>query len=63
MRPTGRFGRFWRSAFVALSDIIVIAGGALVAFGAWEAYAPAGPIVAGILVIGVSLLSAAGATL
>jgi hypothetical protein len=48
---------------LSLSDIIVIAGGALVAFGAWEAYAPAGPIVAGILVIGVSLLSAAGATL
>lgn len=39
---------------------LLLAGAALIAFGAWEAYAPAGPIVGGVLLIAGVILRARG---
>lgn len=41
--------------------VTLIGGGALVSYGAWEVYAPAGPITAGTLLIAGTLLRARGA--
>lgn len=39
---------------------ILLAGAGLIAYGAWEAYKPAGPIVGGILLIAGVILRARG---
>lgn len=39
---------------------LLFGGAALIAYGAWEVYKPAGPIVAGILVITGVILRARG---
>jgi hypothetical protein len=44
-----------------IEDCILIGGAALVAYGAWEIYRPAGPITAGILLITGVILKARGA--
>jgi hypothetical protein len=40
---------------------LLILGAALIAFGAWQAYPPAGPIVGGVLLIAGVILRAKGA--
>lgn len=40
--------------------LLLIAGAALIAYGAWEAYKPAGPIVGGVLLITGVILRARG---
>jgi hypothetical protein len=40
---------------------LLLAGAALIAFGAWQAYPPAGPIVGGALLIAGVILRAKGA--
>jgi len=40
--------------------IVLLVGAALVAYGAWEAYRPAGPIVGGTLLITGVILRARG---
>lgn len=44
-----------------LELVALLAGAALIAFGAWQAYAPAGPMVGGVLLIAGVLLRARGA--
>jgi hypothetical protein len=44
-----------------MEDCTLIAGAALVAYGAWEIYRPAGPITAGVLLITGIILKARGA--
>lgn len=45
----------------ALIEVLLLLGGAaLISYGAWEAYRPAGPIVGGILVIAGVILRARG---
>lgn len=39
---------------------LLLIGAGLIAYGAWEAYAPAGPIVGGILLIAGVILQARG---
>lgn len=39
---------------------LLLLGAALVAYGAWEAYRPAGPIVGGVLLIAGVILRARG---
>jgi hypothetical protein len=41
--------------------LVLIAGAGLIAYGAWQAYQPAGSIVGGILLIAGTLLRARGA--
>jgi hypothetical protein len=43
-----------------LEALALLGGAALVAYGAWEAYAPAGPIVGGVLLIAGAILRARG---
>lgn len=43
-----------------LEDCALIGGAALIAFGVWEIYAPAGPITAGVLLIAGTILKARG---
>jgi hypothetical protein len=40
---------------------VLLAGAALIAYGAWQAYPPAGPIVGGILIVAGTILRARGA--
>jgi hypothetical protein len=44
-----------------IETILLIAGAGLVAYGAWQAYPPAGPIVGGVLLIAGVILRARGA--
>lgn len=45
----------------ALIEVLLLLSGAgLIAYGAWEAYRPAGPIVGGILLIAGVILRARG---
>lgn len=43
-----------------LESGLLLFGAALVAYGAWEAYRPAGPIVGGVLLIAGVILRARG---
>ena len=43
-----------------IETTLLLGGAALVAYGAWQAYAPAGPIVGGILLIAGVILRARG---
>lgn len=45
---------------VFVEAVILLAGVAGVAYGAWEAYRPAGPIVGGVLLISGVILRARG---
>lgn len=48
-------------ALVTLAELGVLLGGAgLIAFGAWQVYAPAGPIVGGALLMAGVILRARG---
>lgn len=48
-------------ALVTLAELVVLLGGAgLIAFGAWQVYAPAGPIAAGVLLVAGVILRARG---
>jgi hypothetical protein len=40
--------------------LILLGGAALVAYGAWQTYAPAGPMVGGVLLIAGVILRARG---
>lgn len=63
-RLAQRLGRGLRAAAPALSAfaelVVLLGGGGLVAFGAWQAYAPAGPIVFGVLLVAGVILRARG---
>lgn len=41
-----------------IDDLLYIAGGALLSYGAYETFRPAGFVVAGLLLIGMGLLAA-----
>jgi len=41
-------------------NVVLLSGAALIAYGAWEAYRPAGPIVLGALLITGAILRARG---
>jgi hypothetical protein len=43
-----------------LETLLLLAGAALISYGAWEAWKPAGPIVGGILLIAGVILRARG---
>jgi hypothetical protein len=43
-----------------LETLALLAGAGLIAFGAWEVYRPAGPIVGGVLLIAGVILRARG---
>lgn len=43
-----------------LEALLLLLGAALIAYGAWRAYPPAGPIVGGILLIAGVILRARG---
>lgn len=48
-------------ALAALLEVsLLLAGATSIAFGAWEAYRPAGPIVGGVLLIAGVILRARG---
>lgn len=44
-----------------IETLLLLGGAALIAFGAWQAYPPAGPIVGGVLLIVGVILRAKGA--
>jgi hypothetical protein len=44
----------------ALEPLLLFAGAALVAFGAWKIYAPAAPIVGGVLLVAGVILRSRG---
>lgn len=43
-----------------LEAALLLAGGAAIAYGAWEVYRPAGPITGGVLLIAGVILRARG---
>ncbi len=43
-----------------LETVLLLCGAALIAYGAWQAYRPAGPIVGGVLLITGIILRARG---
>lgn len=48
------------AAWSFLEVVVLLGAVALVSYGAWEIYAPLGPIVAGILIIAGVILRARG---
>lgn len=57
----GKALRALAPGFSALGEsAVLIAGAALIAYGAWQAYPPAGPIVGGILLIAGVILKSRG---
>lgn len=59
-----KIGNGIAAAFRAVPDLTrdaaAIGGAGLIAYGAWQIYAPAGMIVAGVLILSGVLLSARG---
>lgn len=64
MNIARHIGNALRSLGPAFGELVesltLVAGGAAVAYGAWEIYRPAGPIAAGVLLITGTLLRARG---
>lgn len=48
------------AAAAALELVALLGGAALIAYGAWQAYPPAGPITGGVLLIAGVILRARG---
>lgn len=51
-------GRLVSRIVPVVRDILALAGAALVAYGAWLIYAPAGFIAGGVLLLAATILSA-----
>lgn len=47
-----------RIARAILCDAAALCGAGMISFGAWQVYAPAGPIVLGLLLVAAALIGA-----